>query len=197
VPNYVNPDAFPYRERNNPVFTIGRLSRSDPAKYPLDFPVFYEELDLEHVRFRVQAWTIDLQRLYAWHRFGPEWELLPPDKLPAPRFLQSLDLFVYPLGHRVTESWGRAVVEAMLTGCIPVVPSGHQFPDFVEHGRTGFIFDGFRDYKEAVRALYRDGRLRSWMGKQAAAYARSSLCDRETHRRWWAGALGVDGFVNP
>ncbi len=39
--NYIDADDYAWRERRNPVFTLGRLSRADPKKYPLDFPVFY------------------------------------------------------------------------------------------------------------------------------------------------------------
>jgi hypothetical protein len=51
----------------------------------------------------------------------------------------SLDLFVYLLGHRIKESWGRAVVEGMLTGCVPVLPAGHQFHKLTAHRESGFI----------------------------------------------------------
>ena len=75
--NYIDPDDYCWRERTNQIFTLGRLSRADPQKYPLDFPVFYEELGLSEVRYRVMAWSRDVQKQYRWHRFGPEWELIP------------------------------------------------------------------------------------------------------------------------
>jgi len=40
--NWVNPRDFPFKERKNETFAIGRLSRPDPAKFTEDFPVFYE-----------------------------------------------------------------------------------------------------------------------------------------------------------
>src|SRR5439155_21042712 len=55
IPNYVSPEHFQFVERRNSTFVIGRLSRADPNKYPADFPVFYEELGLNDVRYRVQA----------------------------------------------------------------------------------------------------------------------------------------------
>jgi len=60
--NYIDPDDYSWRERNNPNFTLSRLSRADPNKYPLDFPVFYEELGLKEVRYRVMAWSQELQK---------------------------------------------------------------------------------------------------------------------------------------
>jgi glycosyltransferase involved in cell wall biosynthesis len=187
--NYIDPDDYAWWERRNPLFTIGRLSRPDPMKYPLDFPVFYEEMGLEEVRYRVMAWSKDLERQYRWHRFGPEWERLPENKETALKFLQSLDVFLYPLGHRIKESWGRAVVEAMLTGCVPVVPSGHQFHKMLVHGESGFICTEFQEYKEVVRELYENHSWRMKISRQCADYARRVLCDPEEHRRLWVEAL--------
>jgi glycosyltransferase involved in cell wall biosynthesis len=189
VGNYIDPDDYAWRERKNARFTIGRLSRADPKKYPMDFPVFYESLGLNDVRYRVMAWNHDLQKQYRWHRFGPEWELLTERKEPALKFLYSLDLFLYPLGHRVKESWGRAVVEAMLTGCVPIVPAGHQFHKLMTHGATGFICQEFSEFKAAVRELYENYPLRMRTGRQAAEFAREKLCNPEEHRNRWKEAL--------
>lgn len=187
--NYIDPDDYVFKERRNPVFTVGRLSRPDPHKYPLDFPVFYEELGLRAVKYRVMAWSPEVQKQYRWHRFGPEWELLTANREAALKFLHSLDLFVYPLGHRIKESWGRAVVEAMLTRCVPIVPAGHQFHKLMVHGESGFICDKFGEWKDAVHALHGDYELRLKMGRQASQYAREVLCNPEEHRQRWIEAL--------
>lgn len=187
--NYIDPDDYAWRERNNPTFTLGRLSRPDLKKYPLDFPVFYEELGLPDVRYRVMAWSQDLQRQYRWHRFGPQWELLSAQKESALKFLYSLDVFLYPLGHRIKESWGRAVVEAMLTGCVPVVPAGHQFHKLMVHGESGFICQEYREFKSTVRELYENYPWRMKISRQGAEYARENLCNPEAHRRCWVEAL--------
>ncbi len=189
IPNYVAPDSFPYRERRNTTFTIGRLSRPDPVKYPMDFPVSYEELGLEDVRYRIQAWSEELRKKYAWHRFGPEWELLPASKIPTAEFLASLDLFVYPLGHQFVESWGRSTVEAMLTGCVPLVPRGHNFEHMMVHGESGFICGSFAEFKAVARELHHNRALREQIGRQAAHHARTVLCNEEEHRRMWLEAL--------
>ena len=187
--NYIDPDDYCWRERSNPILTLGRLSRPDATKYPLDFPVFYEEMGLREVRYRVMAWSQELRKQYRWHRFGPEWELLAPDKESALDFLYSLDVFLYPLGHRVKESWGRAVVEAMLTGCVPVVPAGHQFDKLLVHGESGFICRDFQEFRSCVRELYEDHPLRLRISRHGAAHARERLCNPEEHRRRWIQAL--------
>jgi glycosyltransferase involved in cell wall biosynthesis len=187
--NYVDPEDYSWRERRNTIFTLGRLSRPDLFKYPLDFPVFYEEIGLKEVRYRIMAWSPELQKQYRWHRFGPEWELLPANKQSALSFLYSLDVFLYPLGHRVKESWGRAVVEAMLTGAVPVVPIGHQFDKLMVPGESGFICKEFREFKAVMRELYENYPLRMKISRQAAAYAREHLCNPEEHRKKWIEAL--------
>lgn len=187
--NYIDPDDYGWRARQNRAFTLGRLSRPDPFKYPLDFPVFYEEIGLKDVRYRVMAWSPELQKQYRWHRFAPEWELLPVNKQSALSFLYSLDVFLYPLGHRIQESWGRAVVEAMLTGAVAVVPAGHQFHKLMVHGESGFICKEFREFKAVVRELYENYPLRMKISRQAAAHAREHLCNAEEHRKRWIEAL--------
>jgi glycosyltransferase involved in cell wall biosynthesis len=187
--NYIDPEDYPWRERRNPVFTLGRLSRPDPLKYPLNFPGFFEGFRLPDARYRVMAWSPEVQRQYRWHRFGPEWDLLPANREPAVRFLHSLDVFVYPLGHRIQESWGRAVVEAMLTGAVPVVPAGQQFDKLLVQGESGFICRAYGEWKACVRELYENHPLRLKVSRQAAAHARERLCNPEEHRRRWIEAL--------
>ena len=183
--NYIDPAAFPFHERRNPVFTIGRLSRPAPEKYPEDFPVFYECLGLPEVRFRVMAWSQDLEQKYRWHSFGPRWDLLPAEQEPQLEFLNSLDLFVYPLGHYFRESWGRSTVEAMLTGCVPLVPAGHHMDHLVVSGESGFICRDFLEYQEHARRLFFDLDFRRRMARQCRDHAVKKLCDHEEHRRMW------------
>lgn len=189
--NYVAPEDFSFVERTNARFTLGRLSRPDMDKYPEDFPVFYEEFGIRDARFRVMAWDEKLARKYRWHRFSDAWDLLPAGKEDTERFLQSLDLFVYPLGHRVKESWGRSTVEAMLTGCIPLVPIGHQFHCLIEPGEAGYLCDSFESFRNRVLELHDDHALRRRMSRNCAEHARAALCNADQHREVWMRALSI------
>jgi hypothetical protein len=187
--NYIEPDFFPFKERQNESFTVGRLSRADPLKYPEDFPVFYERLQLPEARFRVMAWDHKLSQKYRWHKFDHRWDLLPPEKEPQVEFLHSLDLFVYPLGHNFRESWGRSTVEAMLTGCVPLVPIGHQFEQLLAHGETGYLCDDFLEWKEYAQRLYHDYPMRRQMASCCREHAVTKLCNKEEHLRAWLGVF--------
>lgn len=183
--NYIDPAQFPFTERRRPGFTIGRLSRPAPEKYPEDFPVFYECLELPECRFRVMAWDEKLAAKYRWHRFDHRWDLLPAEQEETVRFLHSLDLFVYPLGHFFTESWGRSTVEAMLTGAIPLVPPGHHLDELIVPGETGYICQDFREYREWAHELYLNFPKREAMSRRCREHAANNLCAAEQHRRVW------------
>lgn len=183
--NYIDPSYFPFKERRNVTFTIGRLSRAAPEKFPEDFPVFYEALELPETRFRVMAWDEKLSRKYSWHKFDERWDLLRAEKEAQLAFLHSLDLFVYPLGHTFLESWGRSTVEAMLTGAVPLVPTGHQFEKLIVHGASGFICGEFQEFKHYAHELCFDYELRQRLAKNCHNHAAEKLCDRGAHLKAW------------
>jgi len=187
--NYIDPQQFPFVERRSGTFAIGRLSRADPLKYPEDFPVFYECLELPDTRFRVMGWSDELAEKYRWHSFDHRWDLLAEEQEPPLPFLHSLDLFVYPLGHNFQESWGRSTVEAMLTGCVPLVPRGHHFENLMVHGENGFVCNDFEDYRCHAHELRADSLKRLRIARAAREFAEHVTCRREDHRRKWKEAL--------
>lgn len=189
VENFILSSEFQFNYRRSDSFAIGRLSRSDVVKYPVDFPVFYEELSLKNTKYRVMAWDSNLSKYFDWHKFGPEWDLLKSMQEYPNDFLQTIDLFVYPLGNNVKESWGRSTVEAMLTGAVPIVPEGHQFENFINTGVTGFICNEFESYKEAAQKLKLDSNYRRKMALESSLYARNVICNQDKHLKLWKEAL--------
>lgn len=210
--NYIDPSFFPFSERPRAAdapLVIGRLSRPDPAKFPPDFPEFYESLDLGRAalprrrtrgsvcatiqtKFRVMAWSEELAQVYARHRFDARWDLLAKEAESQVQFLHSLDLFVYSLGPNFRESWGRSTVEAMLTGAVPLVPKGggHHLENMVPHGKAGFVCANNEDYREHVQRLRKDVMLRKKFSRAARRHAENELCNRAEHLRVWLEALG-------
>lgn len=190
--NYIDPADFPFRPRSpsngrwHPL-VVGRLSRPDPDKFPEDFPRFYEGLGLRTPRFRVMGWSEELSRRWAGHAFDERWDLLPPLAEAPARFLQSLDLFVYSLGPRFRESWGRAVVEAMLTGAVPLLPrgGGHHLEELIRHGEHGFLCADPGEFRDYARRLERDGALRVRLSRAARRWAETSLCSARDHLAAW------------
>jgi glycosyltransferase involved in cell wall biosynthesis len=190
--NYIDPAAFPYAERTRSVpgqrpLVVGRLSRPDPAKFPPDFPGFYENLGLRHARFRVMGWSSQLAAQWRQHHFDDRWDLLPPLGEPAAQFLQSLDLFVYSLHPRCRESWGRAVVEAMLSGAVALVPSGHEhhLRNLITHRQTGFLCGNPEEFGHWARCLENEPDLRAEIAQRARLAAVTRLCSADEHWQNW------------
>jgi hypothetical protein len=191
--NFVDPDAFLFRPRGGwraegRPFTIGRLSRPDPDKFPDNFPATYEALDLAPpARFRVMGWSDALARRWHGHRFDERWELLPTAAMPAEAFLDDLEVLVYDTGPRFSESWGRAVVEAMLCGVVPLVPADprHHLHRLVPHGVAGFHCATPRDFQRYARLLQADNARLAAMSFAARAWAVDRLCRREAHLARW------------
>lgn len=187
--NYIHADAFPFVERRHWPMTMGRVSRADPEKYSENFPAFYEAICPFDMDFRIMGWDAKCAAKFRWFEFGPRWTLLKLNAWPVSEFLGELDFFVYSTDRKLHESWGRAVVEAMLTGCIPLLPTGHAFEEFITSGDSGFICFDAAGYRAALKTLYQDVGVRSAISRRASEVAREVICSPRRHRDIWLEAL--------
>ena len=124
-------------------------------------------------------------------RFHGAWDLLPAGAETQVEFLHSLDLFVYDLREDCSESWGRAVVEAMLTGAIPLVPAHprHHLRHIVPQGVGGFLCSSPAEWREQAQRLQRDAAWRREMARAARDFAARKLCDAAEHRAAWGAVF--------
>ena len=198
VGNYVNPDAFPFldrsRRRKDAPLVIGRLSRADWGKFPADFPETYERLGLpKDTRFRVMAWSPELKKRWPRWRPSKQWEVLPAMAEKPAKFLRSLDLFVYDTHATFSESWGRAIVEAMLTGAVPILPADtrHHFTQMLPQFVTAAFCEKKIEWCREAQTLHEEPGVRHFISRHSAAFARGELCDAAKHRASWQAALAA------
>ena len=148
-------------------FTVGRLSRDVPCKHHDRDPAFYRLLAEHGMKVRVLGGACMLPEV-GW---DCDVELLAEGAEEASAFLRGLDCFFYRTQEGFREPHGRVVSEAMACG-LPVVCSIYGgYTEFIEHGRTGFLF---RDEAEAIailRNLQADPVLRARIGAAARAEA--------------------------
>jgi hypothetical protein len=196
VGNFVNPDAFPFvdrsRRRKGAPLVIGRLSRADWSKYPANFPETYERLDLPNdTRFRVMAWSPELKKRWPDWRPSKQWKLLPAMAERPAKFLQSLDLFVYDTHKTFAESWGRAIVEAMLSGALPILPLNlkHHFTQMVPQLEGALYCRNKNEWGAEVRAVSWERAVLHMYQRLSAEFARDFLCVAAHHRASWQAAL--------
>lgn len=144
-------------------FTVGRLSRDLPEKFHPGDAALFGQLAREGVRVRILGGT----SLGVHGPVDERIELLPEGAEDAVAFLRSLDCFVYRTGDSWPEAHGRVVQEAMACG-LPVV-CGHAggMREYVEQGRTGFVFQDDAEALALLRRLRDDGALTARMGADA------------------------------
>jgi alpha-1,2-mannosyltransferase len=77
--------------------------------------------------------------------------------MPFQELLELLSMSKLFLHGYVGEHFGVAIVEAMASGCVPIVPkSGGQWTDIVDYGRYGFGYDRVEEAKEIISSLLSD-----------------------------------------
>jgi hypothetical protein len=193
--NYFDSATWPYVERPvREVMVCGKVSRNDQMKFSEDFPVFYERAaEGLPASFRVMGWSGELASKYSWFEFGGGWELLETNQEPTQNFYESLDVFLYNCNHRFIENQSRAIVEAQLTGLPVVAPNKWNFPNMIWDQRTGFLWDGLSQMKEALARLS-DPQFRRKIGKTASDCTRDIWCDSAVARNNWNALLNyVEG----
>lgn len=186
--NWINPDLFPYIERPDNRFNIGRVSRADVSKYTENFPQLYNFFvdGIPKAEKHILGWGADLQKKFSYFKFDKSWILHEAGSIPVQSVLADIDAWVYPLGHRFTESWGRSTIEAMLTGLIPIVDSGHSFDELLTH--VGFKCKNYEEFKYFINWLYKNPKDRKELGYACHLFAKE-LMSREKHLQIWKEAL--------
>ena len=145
-PSFIDIEHFsPQARPANEQFTVGRISRDNDDKHHHDDAELYRRLaDLGcHVRLQGAESRRELID-------DPRIEILSEGARPAVDFLRDLDCFLYRIRAGWYEAWGRVVSEAMACGVPVVAENRGGYTEFVEHGRTGYLFN---DNDEAVRQV--------------------------------------------
>lgn len=85
------------------------------------------------------------------------------------RVYASCDLFVFT---SVSETYGNVVVEAMASGCVPVIARGGGSQSLVENGENGFLCDAEdpKDYLTKILRLLNDKKLKERMQSSGYRY---------------------------
>lgn len=81
----------------------------------------------------------------------------------------SSDIFLFP---SVSESYGNVVVEAMASGCVPVIAKGGGSQSLVSDGETGFLCspNDASDYVDKITKLLKNNNLRKKMQSAGLNY---------------------------
>lgn len=71
-----------------------------------------------------------------------------------------------------SEHFGMTVLEAMSAGCVPIVANRGALPEFVKHGKNGFLFNNLDELETWTRKLINNDNLRKKMSGEGVGVAR-------------------------
>ncbi|MCV2868715.1 hypothetical protein OEW28_08745 [Defluviimonas sp. WL0002] len=147
---------------------VGRHGRPDPQKWPDDRSGFLAAYPAHRdIRVRLMGYGPE-QDAVVGKRPG-NWEVLPFNAEPVRRFLGSIDYYVHFHGRDWIEAFGRAILEAIASGAVAVLP---------EHFRDVFgeaaVYCPAKGVAETVLALHRDPAVYARQSSRALAIIRES-----------------------
>ena len=130
---------------------IGRHSRDDLMKWPADAKSLKAAYPFDgEVEVRVMGGTRAVTEIL--HAPVPtSWVCFAADELDVRTFLNSIDFFVYHQHPEAYDAFGRAVLEALATGCVAILPHVME-----ETFGDAAIYATPRKSMSVVRRLYAD-----------------------------------------
>jgi glycosyltransferase involved in cell wall biosynthesis len=144
-------------------FSVGRFSRDLPQKHHPSDPAFYARL----VKAGCRVTIMGGMSLAGSAGLVPQVSLLPAGAMPPPAFLGMLDCFFYRIAPASFEAAGRVVTEAMAAELPVVCYRGGGYAEYIEDGRTGFLFETDDEAFERIMALAGSAELAGRVGKAA------------------------------
>ncbi|MEY2451813.1 MAG: hypothetical protein QOD92_1387 [Acidimicrobiaceae bacterium] len=181
----------PTKEPDDHGFVVGRMSRDDASKHnPGDVGVYRRLIEAGcEVRIMggssiAQAWTSSTRSMSADRT---AFQVLPFGAVDPPEFLRGLSCFYYRTGfrlngYRLYEGGGLVVAEALACGVPVVAERFGGYVDWVEHGRSGFLFDAPDEAIEYVLRLANDPALLRRMRVAARSRAQELFGSHEMNR---------------
>ncbi|WP_345476100.1 glycosyltransferase [Nesterenkonia rhizosphaerae] len=129
IPGIIDTDLWradrSYFRGDRPI--LGRHSRDNAMKWPED-PADLEAAYPSHGKFdvRVMGGARAALKVTGASRAPSSWVIFETNEMPVRAFLNSLDYFVYFQHSAAYDAFGRAVLEALASGCVTILPAHFQ-----------------------------------------------------------------------
>lgn len=121
--NFIYPDEWQGAKRKTPgkIPVIGRHGRAAWDKWPDNRQALFAAYPpTPDIKVRLMGTGDRLLELAG--QLPSNWTELDWNEVPVPKFLQSLDFFVYYHHSLWVESFGRTILEAIASGCVAILP---------------------------------------------------------------------------
>jgi glycosyltransferase involved in cell wall biosynthesis len=189
LPNYFHFENYKRIDKKNHLknkFVIGKLSRADEMKFSENFPLFYQKMPVNNLKFRIMGWSEQLNNKFSWFDFkNDNWELLPENTESITEFLSQLDLYVFNAHHNYIENQTRAMIEAQLIGVPAIAPNYGNFPNIIWHGKNGFIYNTIEECYEYISLLQKDKTLYNEISNNSINLSKTIWTNQENQLQYW------------
>ena len=141
--NLLDATLWPIRDMNPPsgLIKIGRHSRPDPLKWPDDLTAALEAYPARNdYNISMLGGGTFLRKSYDG-TLPNHWGLIPFASVSVSEYLRSLDFYVYFHSDAWVEAFGRAILEALATGLVTILPPHFQplFGDAAVYAETAEV----------------------------------------------------------
>jgi hypothetical protein len=168
--------------RRDDGFVVGHISPRAESVLPRARPTLW--LQLARAGGRVVLYGANRLRYLVGS--NPDIEVCSRQLESLPAFLARLDCLVYDATPCTGEDWGRELFGAMAMG-IPVLCSGRScFAEYIEHGRTGYIYRHEMDAVRIAMELRANPAKATEVGVAARAWSVAALSSAAMEHRYRA-----------
>lgn len=180
----VNEWRMPLRRPSGRAPVIGRYSRDNMMKFPLDpgellrcYPVS-KDFDV-----RIMGGAQCVPAILGADAIPSNWTLLPYNDVPVQAFLATLDFFVYFDNDQIVEAFGRSILEALASGVVVILPEKFRrvFGEAAVYARP-------EEVASVVAALHADSDRYRMLSERGVEYVRTHF-SRDTYARKMASWL--------
>jgi O-antigen biosynthesis protein len=134
---------------------IGRHSRDTWTKWPQDRRELLQAYpDSTPVDVRIMGGAKTAQELLAKPELPANWLVYDYDEVSVRSFLFQIDFYVYFPHPRMIEAFGRAILEALASGCVVILP-----PHFVDTFGDAALYCNPGDVLDVVKRYYSNRKL--------------------------------------
>jgi len=164
------------KQKSSSQFIIGSVGRLHPVKNYQSLIETFSRLANKNIKLQIVGEGTERKKLEESInnlRLEDYVELMGQRK-DIPRILSGWDLYVQP---SLSEGFGLATVEAMLSGLPVVVTPGGSLPEIIRDGETGIIAKGFKpsDLVAPIEELLKDSELREKISVSGQKYAQKEF----------------------
>jgi glycosyltransferase involved in cell wall biosynthesis len=171
MPGIIDPDEWitPRKHFRGTHPIIGRHSRDDPMKWPADANTLARAYPAEF-DVRIMGGHKSVQTLLESLVLPPNWTSYDQDTMSARAFLFQLDFFVYFHHPQLVEAFGRAILEAIASGCVVILPH-----HFIDTFGAGAVYCNPDQVKATVERYYDDHQLYQAQSDRAIRHVRETF----------------------